>query len=124
MWKEAMDKYLKDCACVGLDAVEEQQKNYKLSGFVHTPYDNIRITLNASLLKEKFPSKYCSVTKEEKEIEMCVQFDKLVFPDMNRDYFMRKYLTTIPENFIVSYINDSKELEGYGYARSCYEGYK
>lgn len=125
MWNEAMEKYLKDCVCVGLDGVENQVSNYNKSGFIHAPYDNIRLTLNASLLKGKFPSKNCRlINKEEEIIEKCVQYDKLVFPGIKRASFMRKYFTLIPENMLIAYLSENNQLEGFGYVRFCYEGYK
>ena len=110
-----MNKYLKDCKCVGLDGVIAQQNNYKKSGFVFAPHDNKRHHIDASLLKGKASTEGCVLVEKgnEKAIDDCVAFDKLVFSELDRKTFLKNFLTKLQDTVLVVCYS-SNELQGYG----------
>lgn len=109
-----------DRCCIGLDGVEEQQRNYARHGFRYA-YPNIRFEGHGSgpvcMPSEKVEILPLAAFSSE-EIQ---RYDRLHFP-ANRPEFLTAWITQ-PESLALG-IRREKRLCGFGVRRRCRKGHK
>ncbi|OGD10046.1 GNAT family N-acetyltransferase [Candidatus Amesbacteria bacterium RIFOXYB1_FULL_44_23] len=115
LWKEAI-KHLPN-QNIGLDGVEDQQENYKKSGF-KLAYGNVRYEGMGKISEVKNPK---IVTISESIFADVADYDKDVFP-VSRESFLSTWFKQ-PESLAVAYVERGK-VSGYGMVRKCINGFK
>jgi len=126
LWRAMMDGPLKGCTVMGLDGVQEQQHNYKTSGFTFCPHNVVR---HFGVLTQQYPSassvqpRQVSATNSSL-LEACVQYDaEQIFPDksLDRREFIRKWLQ-MPGSVAFAVCgddanNNNNKVKGFGLIR-------
>lgn len=103
---------------IGLDGVEEQQENYKKSGFKYA-YGNIRY----QIINKDLPNSDTTylVNLEQIDFNDVVNYDRKYFP-ADRKGFLLNWLNQPNSNSVFSV--SAGKLNGFGVIRKCFKGYK
>ena len=99
-----------------LDAVLEQQDNYKKEGFKFA-YRNLSYAMHPGILTERASEFLCN--PKDADITELVKFDAKCFP-APRKMFLQSWIGS----YTAYMYKDHEEIRGYGVIRPCSTGYK
>lgn len=117
LWNSAFE-HIKDCSCIGLNAVLNQVNNYQKFGFntyaINTRWAGIP---NSKQIDFSVSTTLNSLISAE---EIC-NYDQSILP-INRKSFLKKWLI-MPNASVLAAVVDGN-IQGYGVISKCFEGYK
>jgi len=106
---------------MGLDAVIEQQENYRKSGF-HTVYNNYRFGATVREILPKLGQVLGNgVTSIETPTDALLAYDRKLFP-APRNMFLQSWLSAY--HHISRVYAENGQIKGYATLRPCQSGYK
>jgi hypothetical protein len=135
MWKAAMEGPLQGCVTIGLDGVLAQQPNYRKSGFIHNPWNIIRHSgtikqilsvLTKSVTTTSSTTHHILPTTDNNDfiIQQCIQYDKQIFPDVDRGEFLHRWLVLEKSFAICTRNSEHNQITGFGLIRPAVDGYR
>lgn len=119
VWKAAIE-HAED-RCIGLDGVEEQQDNYKKSGFVFAG-NTVRYEGKLSLSSQVDDTSRARVEKRP-NIEKLLELDEKI-TGISRPKFARAWFTDTDTRKTFVLCNDQQEITAFATARKCDAGIK
>lgn len=117
IFQHAMN-YLKDYDNIGLDAVIDQQSNYRKFGF---KFEHMNLRCVGVIPKSET---YCKNIIEAKKVSFTklLEYEKRHHPGV-RKYFLSSWLN-IGTNHSVVYLDAGKNIQGFGAIRKSSDGYR
>ena len=115
--QEQMLQYLKGCN-IGRDAVPTNQERGKRQGAKYF-YANKRYEGTASI---KAPKDSAITELSKVAFDDLLKYDTRIF-GIERKKFLEKWINQ-PKSFSYAYLDEKKNIKGYGLLRKCFKGYK
>ncbi|KAA0889649.1 GNAT family N-acetyltransferase [Pusillimonas sp. ANT_WB101] len=117
LWSSALEQF--GTRNIGLDGVQEQQANYRKSGF-SLAYSNIRYAWQ-NRLQNGAATTPNIVSVKHVDADGIARYDRLCFP-ASRPTFLDAWLNQ-PDSVALAW-SENKAIRGYGVIRRCRDGWK
>lgn len=117
LWNSALEQF--GTRNIGLDGVQEQQANYRKSGF-SLAYSNIRYAWQNRVQHEPATTPNI-VSVKHVDADSIARYDRLCFP-ASRPTFLDAWLNQ-PDSVALAWL-ENEVIRGYGVIRPCRDGWK